>query len=180
MNLIFIGFRCTGKSSVGKMVAKELKREFVDVDDYIEKKEGKNIEKIFSEDGEDKFRELEKHAIENICKLDKMVIATGGGAVTNDLNTKNMKQNGFIVLLESSPDIIYTRLNQDTARYPQRPKLTEKQPHDEIKHLLSVRHKLYHKNADCVLNTSTDTIETVSRKVVDIFCKKEQVQSCKR
>ena len=169
MNLIFIGFRGTGKSSVGKSVAKQLDREFVDVDVYIEKNESKSIKEIFAEGGENSFRKLELHAIEKLCKSDKMVIATGGGAVINDINVTNMKQNGFIVLLESDPEIIYARLNQDTDRYSQRPGLTEKEPRDEIRHLLSIRHELYHKNADLVLDTSSETIEEISKKVVEKF-----------
>ncbi|MGR3221136.1 MAG: shikimate kinase [Candidatus Anammoxibacter sp.] len=169
MNLIFIGFRGTGKSSVGKIVAKQLSREFVDVDVYIERNANKSIKEIFDEGGEKSFRELEILAIKELCKSDNTVIATGGGSVLNNINVVNMKQNGFVVLLESDPEIIYARLNQDTDRYAQRPGLTEKEPRDEINHLLSVRRELYHKSADLVLDTSLDTIEEVSKKVVNSF-----------
>lgn len=171
MNLIFIGFRGTGKSSAGKLAAKQLGREFVDIDDYIEKNEGKSIEEIFTECGEDGFRALEAVAIEKWCRSDKMVIAAGGGAVINDVNVRNMRQSGFIVLLKSTPEIIYSRLNQDTDRYSQRPRLTEKDPVDEIKHLLAVRHQQYHNSADLVIDTSSEAIEDISKKAVKAFNK---------
>lgn len=169
MNLILIGFRGTGKSTIGNKVAKQLRLEFVDIDDYIEEKEGASIKEIFAEKGENGFRELEKTAIKEMCLLDKFVIATGGGAVINDENVKNMKKNGFVILLESDPDTIYERLTQDIDRYSQRPKLTEKDARDEIRHLLAVRYRFYHNSADFVLDTSCDSIENICEKIVAVF-----------
>ena len=169
MNLILIGFRGTGKSTIGNRVAEQLGRKFIDIDGYIEKQEGTSIKKIFAQKGEDRFRELEKMAINEVCALDKLVIATGGGAVLNNENVENMKRNGFVILLESDADTIYERLIKDTDRNSQRPKLTEKNALDEIKHLLSVRYQYYHNSADFVLDTSFDSIENVCEKIVNKF-----------
>jgi len=172
MNLIFIGFRGTGKSTLGKRVARMLDRRFVDIDVYIEKKEGKQIKEIFEDGGEKRFRELEIEAVEAVCMSDDMVIATGGGAVINEINVKNLKRNGFVVLLESDPDIIYRRISRNKARSTQRPALTERDPADEIKHLLASRYELYHKCADLVLDTSKNSLGSVSKTVVTVFKEK--------
>lgn len=169
MNLILIGFRCTGKSSVGKAVAKQLGRRFVDIDDYIEEKEGKTIKEIFDKEGEIGFRRLEREAIKELCKMDNMVIATGGGAVMDEENIRNMKRNGYLVLLEAGPEAIYSRLMNDAKSYNQRPNLTPKAPFEEIKHLLEVRKPFYHNNADIVFDSSTESIDRISKKIISIF-----------
>lgn len=169
MNLILIGFRCTGKSSVGKAVAKQLGRRFVDIDDYIEAKEGRTIKEIFDKEGEIGFRRLEREAIEELCKMDNMVIATGGGAVMDEENIRNMKRNGYLILLEAWPEVIYSRLMNDAKSYNQRPNLTQKSPFEEIKHLLETRKPFYHNNADLVLDSSKESINSISKKIISIF-----------
>lgn len=169
MNLIFIGFRGTGKSSVGRFVAGKMGREFVDIDDYIENSAGKSIEDIFADEGEECFRRLEAEAIIDVVRSDNMVIATGGGAVISDDNVRAMKENGFLVLLEASLDVICSRLLNDTGRGSQRPRLTEMTAGDEIRHLLVKRSGLYHRSADCTIDTSLDTIEDISKNVIALF-----------
>ena len=173
MNLIFIGFRGTGKSTLGKRVARMLNRSFVDIDAYIEEKEEKRIKEIFDEGGEEWFRELEIKAVEAVCRSDNTVIATGGGAVINGINRENLRRNGFVVLLESDPDVIYLRISRNKARSTQRPALTEKEPMDEIKHLLSSRYEVYHGCADFVLDTSKYSLESASKTIVRLFKRQE-------
>ncbi len=137
MNIVLIGFRGTGKSTVGKLLAKRLVRDFVDSDKYIESSTGKTIKCIFEEDGEEGFRKIEAGTIAELSKVDNKVISAGGGAVLKEENVRNLKDNGFLVLLEATPEIIHNRITQDKKTAQQRPSLTNKTPIDEIKHLIA-------------------------------------------
>jgi len=86
LNIILIGFRGTSKTTIGKMLAQRLGKEFVDADEYLERKEGKTIKDIFAEGGEKLFREIETHVIAELCLLDNRVVATGGGAILREEN----------------------------------------------------------------------------------------------
>lgn len=169
MNLILIGYRGTGKSSVGRLAAELLNRKFVDVDDYIEKKEGKTIKAIFEQGGEGLFRKLEKDAVKALCESDNLVLAPGGGAVMIEENAANLKHNGFVVLLETDAETIHLRLEQDTGRLTQRPDLTDKDPLEEIKHMLEVRKPVYQSAADIKIDTSSTSIEDISKIVAAEF-----------
>ena len=92
LNLILIGFRGTGKTTIGKMLAQRLGKEFVDADEYLEQKEGKTIKDIFAEGGEKLFREIETHVIAELCRLDDRVVATGGGAILREENVRAFKK----------------------------------------------------------------------------------------
>ena len=177
MNLILIGYRGTGKSTVGKLTAQKLKRKFIDVDDFIEKQEKKTIKEIFDLGGEELFRSTERNAIVKLSRLDNMVLAPGGGAVLNEENMANLKRNGFLILLEADADTINGRLNNDPDKSTQRPSLTEKSPLEEIKHVLAVRHDLYQKNANVVINSSSETIEQISEKVFTMFNNHQNTKS---
>src|SRR5262245_62566594 len=98
MNVVLIGFRCAGKSTVGRGLAQRLGREFVDCDEYIEGKTHLSIREIFDLAGESYFRTLEGQAIQDLARADGRVIATGGGAVLRRQNTKYLKRNGILVL----------------------------------------------------------------------------------
>ncbi len=172
MNLVLIGYRGTGKSSVGRIVAEKLGRRFIDVDVYVEENEGKTIKEIFAQDGEAGFREIEATAIKELCGQDNMVIATGGGAVLREENITNLKRNSFVSLLEADAEIINKRLNQDTERFSQRPNLTSETPFDEIKKLMEFRKPLYHKTADFVIDSSFLGIEEISKQVLTAFKEK--------
>lgn len=167
MNLILIGYRGTGKSSVGRNVAGELNRKFVDLDVYIEENQGKSIKEIFDEGGEGLFREIETAAIKELKELDNMVMAPGGGAVLCDTNVKNLKQNGFVILLEADDLTIDARLSHDIKSRTQRPTLLDgKSQLEEIKAKQAERRPVYKKTADAIINTSSLSIEDVCKKVV--------------
>ncbi len=99
MNIVLIGFRGTGKSTVGKLLANRLKRDFVDTDEYIESATGKTIKDIFEEEGEEGFRKTEAETIAKLSKMKNKIISAGGGIVLKDENVKNLKNNGFLILL---------------------------------------------------------------------------------
>jgi shikimate kinase len=166
MNIVLIGFRGTGKSTVGKLLAKRLERDFIDSDKYIESSTGKTIKSIFEEGGEDSFRKIEAGIIAELSKVDNKVISAGGGAVLKEENVRNLKGNGFLVLLEATPEIIHNRIAQDKKTTQQRPSLTDKKPLDEIKHLIAKREHAYKSAADYTINTSYVSCEDIVNEII--------------
>ncbi len=173
MNIILIGFRGTGKSTVGKLLSKRLEMDFVDSDKSVESSTAKTIKRIFDEEGEDGFRKIEASIIEELCKMDNQIIATGGGAVLRDDNTRNLRNNGFLILLEATPEIIHGRIAQDEKTAQQRPSLTDKKPFEEIKHMMEQREDAYKNAADYTINTSHVPCEDIVDEIVTEVNKKE-------
>jgi len=138
-NIVLIGYRCSGKTAVGKILAGELKRDFLDTDAVIEETAHQPIETIISRSGWDHFRELERMVIQDISKKRLLVIATGGGVVTQEENMKNLKRNGWIVWLNGSPEVLKARMAEEQGSGKMRPSLTGKDPLEEIRHVLDVR-----------------------------------------
>jgi shikimate kinase len=166
MNIVLIGFRGTGKSTVGKHLANRLERDFIDSDKYVEDSSGKTIKHIFEEDGEEGFRKIEADVIAKLSGMDNKIVAVGGGAVLKKDNVSNLKDNGFLVLLEATPEIIHNRITQDEKTTQQRPSLTDKKPLDEIKHLLEQREHPYKNAADYTINTSYVTCEDIVNEII--------------
>ena len=134
-NIILIGFSYTGKSEIGKGVANRLNWNFVDTDDEIVELAGKIIPEIFSQDGEDKFRELERKVLTEACYKEQTVISTGGGAVLSEKNRELMQISGVVVCLEAKPETIYYRLKKDAEESSEsviRPLLTGSDPKSRI------------------------------------------------
>ena len=166
MNIVLIGFRGTGKSTVGQLLAKRLERDFIDSDKHIEGSTGKTIKRIFEDDGEDGFRKIEADTIAELSKEDNKVISAGGGVVLREENVNNLKGNGFLVLLEATPEIIYSRIEKDEKTTQQRPSLTDKKPLDEIKHLIAEREPAYKSAADFTINTSYVSCEDIVNEII--------------
>ncbi len=173
MNIVLIGFRGTGKSTVGRLLAKRLKRDFIDSDKHIEGSTGKTIKSIFEDDGEERFRQIEADTITELSTGDNKVIATGGGAVLRKGNVKNLKDNGFLVLLEATPEIIYSRIAEDKKTVQQRPSLTDKKPLDEINHLLEQREHAYKNASDFTINTSYASCEEIVNEIITVIEKQK-------
>lgn len=169
MNIVLIGFRGTGKSCVGKAIARCMKRRFIDADDYLEQKVSKTIKEIFSEGGEKRFRQIESEIIEELTLLDGVVIAAGGGAVLKEENVKNMKRNGFVVLLEADIETIHKRLTEDTEGQAQRPGLTNMKQYEEIRYLLEYRKPFYEEAADYRIDTTKLSVNQIAEKVISAF-----------
>ena len=123
MNIVFIGYRGSGKSTVGRRLAARMRRRFVDTDDLIESKEGQ-IRDIVKSHGWDYFRAVEKRIIEEISKEDKLVIALGGGAVLDIDNVRVLKKNGFIIWLKADQQTLLKRIDEDPETNTRRPTLT--------------------------------------------------------
>ena len=115
-NLALIGFMGTGKSSVGRMLAAQLRYEFVDTDELIEKRAGKSITRIFAEEGESAFRQMERDVVAEMHGWDRRVIATGGGLAANEENLRGLKQHALVVCLWASPELIWERVRKHSHR----------------------------------------------------------------
>ena len=115
-NIILCGFMGSGKTVVGRELAKIMGRRFVDTDELVEKKQGIPIKAIFEAYGEDRFRDLEHEACAETAKLKNCIISTGGGAVTFDRNVEALKRGGKIVFLDTDFETICERIGTSTNR----------------------------------------------------------------
>jgi shikimate kinase/3-dehydroquinate synthase len=140
-NLILTGFMGTGKTTVGREVARRLGRPFVDMDGEIVAHAGKSIPRIFAEEGEAAFRQMEAALCEELSKRQGLVIATGGGALIDPTNRERMTESGTVVCLTCDAEQILQRVNQ--TGNPDRPLLKVADPRAEIEHLLRVRRTAY-------------------------------------
>lgn len=162
MNLALIGFMGTGKSIIGRILAGKLGYEFIDTDLAIETDYGKKISQIFAEEGEPIFRSLENKLARELGRIDRKVIATGGGWVLNSENLRLSRKNGFIISLTAQPEMIYRRVKDETHR----PLLADADPLGKIIQILSEREKLY-RDADLVVDTSQGTPEQLAEQIID-------------
>ncbi len=158
----------TGKSAVGKELAKAKKLQFVDLDELIELKEKKAISDIFSKKGEPYFRKIEKQVLKEVSKQDKFVVACGGGIVLDDANIRIMKETGLVICLSASPKVILER----TSAYTHRPLLNVKEPAKQIDLLLKMRAPYYAK-AHKAIDTSRISVKQVAAKISKLLPKKK-------
>ena len=162
-NIALIGFMGTGKTVVGQVLAEKLNRQFIEKDALIEKKAGKTIPEIFSEDGEIAFRELEIEVVKEISRGENLVIACGGGVVLNKINTDRLRETGITVYLTASPEVILKRVAGEPN---QRPLLEVDDPAKTIKELLEFRKPFYERAADRTIDTSALDINTVAEQII--------------
>jgi shikimate kinase len=163
-NLILVGFMGTGKTVVGQAAARALGFDYVDSDDLIERKAGKTISRIFAEDGEPHFRDLETEAIRSLAALDRHVVATGGGCVLRDENWEAMGRAGLVVCLAARPEIILER----TRRESHRPLLQTPDPMARICELLARRAPFYAR-ADYTIDTSNLSVDEIVARLLRVW-----------
>jgi len=165
-NIVLIGYRCSGKTSVGKIISERTGMVFYDTDDLIEKKAGRSIKEIVEKDGWDRFREIERGVIREASELRNAVIATGGGVVLDEDNVNNLKKNGYIIWLEGDVNILMKRMEKDMGVGNYRPSLTGVDPVAETMKVLEIRNPLYKKAADLVINTDMLSLDEVAERVM--------------
>lgn len=153
MNIIFTGYRCTGKTTVGRLLAKTSGRPFFDTDDLVCLRTGKTIARIVAEGGWAAFRKEEHAVIEEVSRLEGVVIATGGGAILDPANVRCLKKNGRVVWLVASAETIRKRMENDAARGINRPSLSGETLDKEVRETLAQREPLYRQSADMGVNT---------------------------
>jgi len=161
-NIVLIGFMGSGKTTVGKALAKTLHMDFVDTDSYIEAQAGKKIADIFAEDGEAAFRRLETDILVHLRDTVKnTVLATGGGMPLRAQNARLLKEIGRVYYLTAANQVIYDRVKGDTKR----PLLQGDNPYDKICELMSQRKSLYEAAADVVIDTNSNDLMEVTRMI---------------
>ena len=158
-NIALIGFMGAGKTQVGKALAKELDREFVELDSLIERRAGKSIPEIFEQDGEIAFRELEIEVTKQISRDKNLVIACGGGIVLNKINIDRLRKDSIIVYLIASPRVLLERVSGGGG---ERPLLNVSNRASEIQELLRFRKPFYERAADIKIDTSKSGIDAVA------------------
>ncbi len=159
-NIYLVGFMGTGKTVVGRELSRKNKLRFVDLDELIELKEGRNIPDIFSKKGESYFRRLEKRVLKEVSRENKFVVSCGGGIVIDEENIRTMRETGLIVCLKATPSVILRR----TRGVGCRPLLDVNNPKERIELLLKLRAPYYAK-AHKTINTSRLSIPQVVKEV---------------
>ena len=149
-NIALIGFMGSGKSSVGRLLAKKLRFHFVDTDRMVVERAGRQITEIFNEQGEPFFREQERLALESLRGQRRLVVATGGGIVMQPENVALLRELAFVVWLSASEEIIFERV----SRNDRRPLLHTPNPRKTIAALLAQRRPLYESAAHFCVETS--------------------------
>ena len=145
MSIVLIGYRGSGKSTIGKLLADRLWQTFVDTDQLIQQAAGKSIKEIFEHDGEPHFRDLERDAIARVSQLEEHVISLGGGALMREQNRAALAGKGHkLIYLRCEPEELLRRIEQDPQTAADRPNLTGLGGGiDEIKGLLAEREPVY-------------------------------------
>ena len=160
-NIYLIGMMGSGKSTVGKMVASKTNMHFLDSDKIIEENAGKSVSEIFSNYGENKFRELERDFIRNGHPKNNCIVSCGGGVCMIDGIMKSMKSMGLVVCLWAEPETIYNRIKNDNNR----PLLQVQDPLNEIVAIINSRRNTY-LMADYVIKTDDLKTDGVAQEII--------------
>ncbi len=163
-NIILLGFMGTGKTTVGRQVAQQLGKTFVDMDALIEEREDRTISSIFEKEGESHFRNLERTLVEELSEQSEQVIATGGGVILDTRNVATFSTTGIPICLLASPEAILRRVSVETHR----PLLEGGDKANKILALLSARRTLYESMPQQVDTTDRSPAEVVAQ-VVALF-----------
>lgn len=161
--IYLIGFMGVGKTSVSKELGKILNRLVIEIDEIVEMNSNMSISNIFSEFGEDYFRNLEAEALSSIQGDTNVVVSTGGGIVTREVNVDIMKKEGIVVLLKAKPETVYNRLKDTNTR----PILNNNMNIEFISDLMGKREDLYNRVKDIEIETDNKTIREVCFEIID-------------
>ena len=161
-NIVFIGFMGSGKTSIGRLVAKKLGFQFVDTDAVVVERAGMQVPEIFARHGEAWFRDQETSALESMAILNRSVISTGGGIVLRKENRALLLGLGFVVWLTASEEVIFDRV----SRNKRRPLLQTADPRKTVQELLAQRLKFYQSVSRFTLDTTVMSHECAAETVI--------------
>lgn len=161
-NIILIGFMGAGKTTIGRRLSYVVKQPFLDMDQYIETKEGREIKQIFEKEGEASFRRIETESLEKI-KNDRTnyVISTGGGLPIQVDNQKILSEMGLVFYLRVQPETIFERLQEDTKR----PLLQVDDPEKKIREMLEQRNPIYEQLADYIIDVDEKSFKEILQEI---------------
>jgi shikimate kinase len=161
-NVFLVGMMGAGKTTAGRLIARRLKRAFLDSDQEIERRCGVKVPVIFEIEGEAGFRAREAAVIAELTALADVVLATGGGAVLADANRRHLAARGTVIYLHAPPAALFERVRQDRNR----PLLATPDPQARLQELYGVRDPLYREIADIVVDTGRQSVQTLARQLL--------------
>ena len=162
MRLILVGLPGSGKSSVGRQLARRLGADFTDSDHVIEQRLGCSIRSFFDREGEDAFRDVEEAVIAELAASQDGVIATGGGSVLRPANRERLRAAGPVIYLRSTPEDVFRRVRHDSKR----PLLQVDDPMQRLRDLYRHRDPLYRETAHFVIETGRPSIPTLVNMIL--------------
>lgn len=163
-NIALVGFRASGKSLIGRLLARQDDRSFVDMDERLIASFGRDIDQWVRSEGWESFRQAESRLLEELARKQNLVVATGGGVVLSARNRRLLKTHFHVVWLKASVETTCARLQSDPQTVGNRPALTSLPLREEIQQTLAARWSLYEEVADLVLETDDlDPADLVSR-----------------
>lgn len=160
--IALVGLPGSGKSTVGRQLARRLQLPFVDSDHAIETRLGCSIREYFEREGEERFRDVEAEVIDDLTRSHNGVLSTGGGSVLRPANRQNLKSRGQVIYLKSSPDELFRRLRHDLNR----PLLQVADPLSRLRDLFAVRDPLYREAAHFLIETGRPSVATLVNMIV--------------
>jgi shikimate kinase len=166
LNLVLIGFRATGKTSVGRRLAALLNRSFVDLDQVLVEEAGQTIAEIVAQEGWQEFRRRERDLVARYGGRQGRVLATGGGVILDPENVRILRKNGIVIWLTADPETIQSRLAQDEPGEVSRPSLTGTDTLGEVAEVLQARQHLYLAAAQIIINTVGQSVEEVTDQIL--------------
>ena len=143
IRLFLIGYMCSGKTTLGRALARDLGLDFIDMDQYIEGRFHRTVSQLFSERGEEGFRQLERAMLHEICEIEDVIVATGGGAPCFFDNMEYLNAHGVTVWLQATPDVLRTRLLLSRNKRPLAASIPEDELYDFIVSALAAREPFY-------------------------------------
>lgn len=164
MNIVLIGMRGSGKTSIAKLLAEKLNHEYIEMDELIVKKAGMTIPEIVEKHGWDYFRDLESAVAKEISAVDNKIVSSGGGVVVRTENIIHLKQNGIVILLTAHIDTLLERIGDD----PNRPSLTGKSSRkEEVEEIWEKRKTMYSMATDTTIDTTKLNLEEVTQIILE-------------
>ena len=168
-NIFLIGYRGSGKTTVGRLLAEHLAWRFVDTDRLIELDAGITIAEIFASEGEAGFRRREAEAIVRAARDRQQVVSVGGGAVVTQRNVERIHRSGTVIWLTAPAEALWERINRDARSKQRRPDLTEHGGLEEVRRLLAVREPAYRSAADRTVPTEDRSPQEVVAAIAALF-----------
>ncbi len=169
MHLYLIGYRGSGKSTVGRLLAARLGRGVVDTDELIERESGMTIKEIFASEGEAGFRDRETFFIRSIAQRPSpaQVVSLGGGAILREVNQQLLAASGHCVWLQGSPELLHARIHSDQSTQSRRPNLSRHGGFEEVNAMLRVRTPIYQMLAQKTVVVDGATPDEIASEIAD-------------
>lgn len=163
MNIVLIGIGGSGKSTIGKLLAEKLGKKFMDMDNMVEEKLNISITQIVKTMGWEKFRNFESQLVDDLCKLNNVVVSSGGGVVIRDENIPKLKMNGILIWLKARIDTLVNRIGDGKNR----PILTNPiRIKEDLERIYAERETLYNKASNFSISTDNKTPQQVVEEII--------------